>query len=253
VTGQTYPNTAIVSFKQPFADGSVVEDVVRLVQDDKGEWRWFFGRSREFVDAQIATYALATPQPASPRSTVEVAMDDLNSSWNVVFHAARRAYAAPQVIALDTPRNSPCGDVDAESTPAAYCPIDGTIYFATAFFTEQKTRFGDYAWINILAHEWGHHAQNTLGITTGTGNAFELQADCLAGVYARDASTRGLLEPGDVTSAVLVSAEHGDDPLWSQDQPGAHGTNDDRISAFMRGFLDSLRGCELPIAIAAPA
>ena len=54
VTGETYPYTATVSFEQPFADGSVVDDVVRLVQDQNGEWRWFFGRTRTFVEAQIA-------------------------------------------------------------------------------------------------------------------------------------------------------------------------------------------------------
>lgn len=56
VTGTTYPNTAEVSYEQPFADGSVVADVVRLVEHD-GAWGWFFGRSRAFVDEQIATYA----------------------------------------------------------------------------------------------------------------------------------------------------------------------------------------------------
>ena len=53
VTGVTYPGTAEVSFTQRYADGSVVEDAVRLVQED-GVWRWFFGRSREFLDEQIA-------------------------------------------------------------------------------------------------------------------------------------------------------------------------------------------------------
>lgn len=52
VTGQTYPNAAEISYTQAFADGSVVEDKVRLVEED-GQWRWFFGRSREFVDEQI--------------------------------------------------------------------------------------------------------------------------------------------------------------------------------------------------------
>jgi hypothetical protein len=56
VTGHTYPVTAEVSFRQSFANGTVVDEVVRLVEY-QGEWRWFFGRSREFVDTQIARYA----------------------------------------------------------------------------------------------------------------------------------------------------------------------------------------------------
>lgn len=62
VTGTTYPNTAVVYFQQPFADGSVIEEVVRLVESD-GTWRWFFGRNREFVDAQILKYG-SRPVPS---------------------------------------------------------------------------------------------------------------------------------------------------------------------------------------------
>jgi hypothetical protein len=56
VTGTTYPETAEVTYVQDFADGSTVRDVVRLVRDETGEWRWFFGRDRAFVDEQIARY-----------------------------------------------------------------------------------------------------------------------------------------------------------------------------------------------------
>lgn len=61
VTGVTYPYTAEVAFEQSFRDGATITDVVRLVQDDGGSWRWFFGRSREFVDEQIALYGEVEP------------------------------------------------------------------------------------------------------------------------------------------------------------------------------------------------
>lgn len=247
VTGKTYPNTATVSFRQPFADGSVVDDVVRLVQDDRGEWRWFFGRDRAFVDAQIARFVEPTMQQSGTVGAVDVAIDDLETFWSTVFSGASRAYIAPRVVAVDTILDSPCGTRTPANSPAGYCRIDGTIYYTNWFFTEQETEFGNYAWVNILAHEWGHHVQNSLGLAPPADNTFELQADCLAGAYARDAATRGLLDPGDVTEAVMVSAEFGDDPMWPQDQPGAHGTNDDRIASFMRGNLDGFLGCNLPI------
>lgn len=57
VTGTRYPHTAEVAYEQPLVDGSVVHDVMRLVQDDQGLWRWFFGRDRAFVDEQIARFA----------------------------------------------------------------------------------------------------------------------------------------------------------------------------------------------------
>ena len=250
VTGKTYPNTATVSFEQPFADGSVANDVVRLVQDENGEWRWFFGRSREFVDEQIALYVTAQPPVDAGGRPVDHASADLNAFWQVAFSAAGRAYLPPGVVRLDGPRESACGVFTPERNPALYCRLDGSIYYADWFFADLETQFGNFAWVTVLAHEWGHHVQNSLGIAPGQNNAFELQADCLAGAYARDAATRELLDPGDLTEAVKTSAEHGDDPLWPQDRPGAHGTNDDRITAFMRGYLDGFIGCELPIATA---
>jgi hypothetical protein len=249
VTGKTYPNTATVSFRQPFADGSTVEDVVRLVQDDRGEWRWFFGRDRAFVEAQIARFVEPNIQQSRTISAVDIAVDDLETYWSGVFRSAERAYITPRVVAVDSILDSPCGTRTPANSPAGYCRIDGTIYFTNWFFTEQETQFGNYAWVNILAHEWGHHVQNSLGLAPPSDNSFELQADCLAGAYARDAATRGLLDPGDVTEAVMVSAKFGDDPLWPQDQPGAHGTNDDRIASFMRGYLDGFLGCNLPIHV----
>jgi hypothetical protein len=113
--------------------------------------------------------------------------------------------------------------------------VDYFIYF--------DQEIGDFAWITILAHEWGHHVQAMSGTYAGQGNRQELQADCLAGSYALDAETRGLLQPGDITEAVAISSAGGD-PVWlPQDQDGAHGTSDERVTAFMRGYLDGFIGC----------
>lgn len=176
-------------------------------------------------------------------------LGDLDRFWSTAFSDAGQDYASPEIVIFDAAIETGCGPAE-PAARAFYCPPDQAIFFADAFFAEQETRFGDYAWINVFAHEWGHHVQTLLLVTREPGNAFELQADCLAGAYAQDAAARELLEPGDVTEAVLTSAAAGDDPLWPQDQPGAHGTNDDRISAFMRGYLDGLTGCALPIASA---
>lgn len=79
VTGAAYPQTAEVSFRQPFANGTVTEDVVRLVAFD-GEWRWFFGRTRAFVDEQIARYAGA-PVAAAPAASQSGASCDGAAEW----------------------------------------------------------------------------------------------------------------------------------------------------------------------------
>jgi hypothetical protein len=84
------------------------------------------------------------------------------------------------------------------------------------------------------------------------GNAFELQADCFAGAYTNEAGQQGLLDSGDITEAVMVSADAGDPVGLPQDAPGRHGTNDDRITAFMRGYLDGVTGCDWPSAAIPP-
>ena len=248
VTGQTYDYTAEVSFIQPFADGSVVEDVVRLVQDRNGEWRWFFGRSREFVNEQIAKYVPATPVVTQQASGVEAVMQDIDAYWSISFAAAGKNYVSPRVVDITSGARSSCGYFEPNAGPGFYCPADQTIFISIDWFIYFHDLIGDFAWITILAHEWAHHVQAANGTYVGSGNKFELQADCLAGSYALDASTRGLLEPGDVTEALSISAAGGDLVGLPQDQPGAHGTSDDRVTAFMRGYLDGFIGCEFDLS-----
>jgi predicted metalloprotease len=70
-----------------------------------------------------------------------------------------------------------------------------------------------------------------LGLAPRLGNSLELQADCLTGTYASNASQRGLLDPGDITEAVAMAATAGDPFGLPQDAPGTHGIDDDRITA----------------------
>lgn len=246
VTGQTYPITAEVSFEQPFADGSVRADVVRLVQDDRGEWRWFFGRTRDFVEEQIARYVPHQPSSDTGANPVDRVAADIDAYWRLAFDAANRPYVSPTVTPASGPVLTGC-DVGDPSDGPFYCARDQTIYYTPAWFADAEQQVGDFAWITVLAHEWGHHIQYSLSIEHRAGNAYELQADCLAGAYAQDAGTRRLLDPGDITEAVAMSASAGD-PVWlPQGEPGTHGINDDRITSFMRGYLDGFVGCNLPI------
>jgi Putative neutral zinc metallopeptidase len=224
VTGVTYPYTAELSFTQAFWDGgarTVVEDVVRLVQDQEGTWRWFFGRNRAFIEEQIALYVPAAPTGG----LVDVAVGDIGSFWVGVFRHAGLRYGAPEVVTYRTSIDSICGD--SQGGPAAYCQLNETIYVDLNWEAGTVAQIGDFAWVTILAHEWGHHVQRQL-LADGVPNGFpgtgvlakELQADCLAGVYAQDAQTRGMLAVGDITEAVVVSA------LSAGPE---HGTIDDRL------------------------
>ena len=130
---------------------------------------------------------------------------------------------------------------------ALYCPLDATIYLSPSFLETQQREVGDYAPITVLAHEWGHHVQFLTQTPDPGGTTIELQADCLAGVYTQDAEQHGLLDPGDISEAVTISRNAGEPIGLPQDHPGAHGINDDRITAFMRGYLNGLDACNLPL------
>jgi predicted metalloprotease len=202
--------------------------------------------------------AQGTPEPQrygrdAQGYTVQFAevANELNAFWQARFAEAGADYRQPGITRLEALIDTACGSAGPEDF-AFYCSLDATIYYSPSGFDDHNRRIGDFAPIVVMAHEWGHHVQWLAGIVPGLGNAFELQADCLAGAYTSDAGQRGLLDPGDVTEAVTSSAEAGDPLGLPQDAPGAHGINDDRITAFMRGYLDGPTGCNL-IFTSAPA
>jgi hypothetical protein len=242
VTGKHYRNTAEVSFIQEFWDGgarTILEDVVRLVQDDEGTWRWFFGRSREFVQEMIDAYV----EPYVPDVLLGSAVDDVGQFWLNVFRQAGLAYDAPDVLVYRDYIDSICGV--SNGGPGFYCMMNDTIYVDENWYFATIAEIGDFAWVTILAHEWGHHVQDQLA-ENGLADAFvfrgttavELEADCLAGVYAQDAAVRGWLDAGDISEAVTISMLAGGDD---------HGTGDNRLTAFMAGYLNGLVGCGLAL------
>jgi predicted metalloprotease len=176
---------------------------------------------------------------------------ELDAFWLGIFQASGVLYRTPAVIQLTDMIDTGCG-VHGPDDFAFYCRPDQSIYYSPQAFAEDAARIGDYVPVVVTAHEWGHHVQNLLGMVPKPGNAFELQADCLAGAYSSDASQRGLLDPGDVTEAVNMSAESADRLGLPQDQPGAHGINDDRVTAFMRGYIDGVTGCDLSLVPGPP-
>jgi predicted metalloprotease len=169
----------------------------------------------------------------------------IDAFWEGTFRAARVAYISPSVVPIEQMLVTGCGQQGPESA-AFYCRPDMTIYLSPYFLSDVELAVGDYAPITILAHEWGHHVQFLTDTPNPPGNTFELQADCLAGVYTADAELNGLLDPGDIAEAVTISRDAGDPLGLPQDRPGSHGINDDRIKAFMRGYLNGLAACSMP-------
>lgn len=254
VTGVTYRRTAEVSFVQTFWDGganTVLEDVVRLVKSD-GAWRWFFGRSREFVEEQIALYVPITPSSYSA-DLVGFVQGDLDLFWRQAFATASLGYTSPFLNVIERRTYTGCGSVAPLQAVAFYCQLDQTIYLdATALaFIEQ---YGDFAVAFTIAHEWAHHVQATLGLVTvafpdEAGEFYsiemELMADCFAGVWTLDADVRGLLDPGDLDEAIFFTLDLlGDAPGTSPYDTRAHGTSTQRVGAFLAGYNDGFLGCD---------
>jgi predicted metalloprotease len=97
----------------------------------------------------------------------------------------------------------------------------------------------DFALAYVVAHEWGHHLQNVLGILRKSklkSIQIELQADCLAGVWSYSTWARGLLEPGDILKAIRLARLVGDAPGIPNNDPNAHGSPSQRVAWFKRGY-----------------
>jgi predicted metalloprotease len=194
--------------------------------------------------------------------------------WTEIFkEQVGGNYRAPRLVIFSGYTRSECGTAQSAMGPF-YCPIDQKVYLDTAFFDEMRSRFNacprngtcEFAQAYVIAHEVGHHVQNLLGILPkvtqvrqsvgeAESNALsvqtELQADCLAGVWANKAEQRyRFLEPGDVEAALKTAAAIGDDMLQKRSQgyvvPDSftHGTSEQRQRWFMTGLKSgSIQSC----------
>jgi len=152
--------------------------------------------------------------------------------WSEVLPAQTGVQYQPATLVIyDGATRSGCGGAQAAMGPF-YCPIDKKVYLDTSFFRDMKTKYGgggDFAYSYVVAHEIGHHVQDLLGILDKVDNLkqrvsqtqanalsvrIELQADCLAGVWANHANAKWkILDPGDIEKALATAAAIGDDRL----------------------------------------
>ena len=183
--------------------------------------------------------------------------------WTTMFQEMGRTYQPPRMVLYTRGAPSGCGQADSRMGPF-YCPADRGIYLDTAFFEELDRRFGapgDFAQAYVIAHEVGHHIQTLMGVSDGIrraqsgaseaqGNALqvrmELQADCLAGVWA--SREESAMEAGDFEEGMRAAAAIGDDTLQGQaaaPESFTHGTSAQRQEALMRGYRGrNLQACE---------
>ena len=184
--------------------------------------------------------------------------------WHEAFQALGRRYEEPVLVLFSGATRSGCGAAQAQVGPF-YCPADKRVYIDLDFMgrlLRQLGAPGDFAAAYIVAHEVGHHVQNELGVLEQveglkrrtdqrTGNDLqvrvELQADCLAGLWAKRAhDARRILEAGDIEEGFRAAAAVGDDTLQRRSQGHVqpetftHGSSEQRLRWFRRGLETGL-------------
>ncbi|PUA20236.1 neutral zinc metallopeptidase [Glaciimonas sp. PCH181] len=193
---------------------------------------------------------------------VSTVLADTEDVWTDLFRASGKTYVVPKLVLFSGATPTACGTGQTASGPF-YCPGDQKVYIDLSFFQMMKQRFnvsGDFAQAYVIAHEVGHHVQNQLGIMAKVDKArrrasetqanalsvkLELQADCLAGVWAFHANqARKILEQGDVEAALNAANAIGDDTLQRQAQGSVvpdsftHGTSAQRVRWFKQGIAN---------------
>jgi predicted metalloprotease len=187
----------------------------------------------------------------------------VQSYWSNAFASAGDNYTQAQTVLFDNQVDTACGAASSAVGPF-YCPSDETVYIDLGFYDALQQRFGAkggvFAETYVIAHEYGHHVQHLLGFDKRVGNdrqgpqsgsvRLELQADCLAGVWAANAETTGLIEaitPDDIASGLDAAAAIGDDRIQQTSggrvdpESFTHGTAAQRQEWFTRGY----RGAEI--------
>jgi len=191
---------------------------------------------------------------------VRFVVEDIQDSWTVVFTNLGEEYQPTNLRIFNARISTGCGAASSATGPF-YCPVDRFVYLDLGFFRELRDRFGapgDFAQAYVIAHEYGHHVQNLLGIlpevsrrqqqNPGEANELsvrlELQADCFAGVWAHSAYAQNQLEAGDLEEGLQAASSVGDDRIQQSangridPESFTHGTAEQRRNWFLTGFQE---------------
>ncbi len=200
---------------------------------------------------------------------VSMVLADTEDTWAPIFRSGGQVYREPTLVLFSGSTQSACGFAKAAMGPF-YCPADQKVYIDLQFYDDLQNRFGapgDFAQAYVIAHEIGHHVQTQLGIADKVSRAqrraskaqanqlqvlMELQADCLAGVWANHANrARSILERGDIEEGLNAAAAIGDDRLQRQSQgyvvpeSFTHGSSAQRVHWFKQGLqYGDLQRCD---------
>ncbi|MBL8129838.1 MAG: neutral zinc metallopeptidase [Chloroflexia bacterium] len=179
----------------------------------------------------------------TPDNLTDSVLADIDAFWAEDFAARGVTYYTADIVPVTDTMTTNCGPFGPYDNPAAFCPLEDAIYYSVPLSSDVTAQVGDFAWITVLAHEWGHHVQLLMNIEPTMSMERELQADCFAGAYAQRALLNGFLQEGDVTEAVVMNIMGGDPVELGETAAGAHGSSDYRVTAFMQGYFNGANVC----------
>lgn len=224
----------------------------------------FFGIDPSVITGGGGNQSTTQSQPADTNSEEYQFIDrteaSLEQTWGSIFQQSGRNFTKPALVLYTGGTRSGCGTANSAVGPF-YCPLDSKMYLDTSFFNVMQRQLGGggtFAYSYVVAHEFGHHIQNELGIadqverkqqsarTEAEANSYsvrlELQADCFAGVWGNHVKDQTNLTQADVQNAINTAQAIGDDTLQRKSQgqvvPDSftHGSSQQRINWFMKGF-----------------
>jgi predicted metalloprotease len=219
------------------------------------------GTDSQAPSQTTGTSGAVRASPAEERMVdfVDVVANDVQDTWTKLLGSR---YERTKVVLFREGIQSGCGSAQSATGPF-YCPEDHRVYLDLEFFNDLSQKIGapgDFAQAYVIAHEFGHHVQNLLGLDrraagdrrTGASSAsvaLELQADCFAGIWGHSASLNGQvraghvkLDPGDADEALRAASAIGDDRLQKMatgrvmPDRFTHGTSAQRVESFRRGM-----------------